>query len=69
MALCYRGPQGKHPMARFTDLIAELTAAVADIRKACLYCCYAHKEPGMLSMLRHYGVGYTLAEVSACRDL
>jgi hypothetical protein len=56
-------------MARFTDLIAELTAAVADIRKACLYCCYAHKEPGMLSMLRHYGVGYTLAEVSACRDL
>ena len=56
-------------MARLTDLAAELTAAVADIRQACLYCCYAHKEPGMLSMLSHYGVRYTLSEVAACRDL
>lgn len=69
VALCYRGTQGRHPMARFTDLIAELTAAAADIARSCEYACYAHREPGLLSMAARYGVRYTLAEVAACRDL
>lgn len=56
-------------MARFTDLIAELTAAAADIARSCEYACYAHREPGLLSMAARYGVRYTLAEVAACRDL
>ena len=56
-------------MARLTDLIAELTASIAEWQCAAQFTCYSHKERSVWAVATRYGLRYTLAEVSACRDL
>lgn len=52
----------------FTDFILEIKAVISDLGECLWLTCYKHKEPNLISMARHYGVGYTWSYAWAYMD-
>ena len=46
------------------DLIREIQATAMDLGDALRFALYEHQEPNAVSMVRHWGLAYTLEAVT-----